>query len=72
MAGLLWRSESWKVRGVLLGSFFMFSNFYQLDSHKETRVALAILQYKHQQKKSNSISHALVTVKERRACLLIP
>ena len=28
---------------VLFGSFVMFSNFYQVDLHDKTRVALAML-----------------------------
>ena len=31
-------------------SFFMFSNFYRLDSHNKTRVALEIFAKKHLQK----------------------
>ena len=34
---------------VCVGSFFMFSNFYQLDLHNEAYVAIANQQLKRQQ-----------------------
>ena len=39
------RHQNFTLKGmwVLFGLFFMFSNFYQLDSHNNTSVALADL-----------------------------
>ena len=56
---------------VLFGPFVMFFNFYEVDLHNKTRVALANLQWNLYQKQiENWTSHDLVMVIGS-ACLLI-
>ena len=77
VAGSALQSDEWLVHGiargmwVLVGSLFMFSNFYWLDLHNKTRVALAKLWwniYKNWTEDSTSLDLAVVTGS---ACLLI-
>ena len=56
---------------MLVGLFFMFSNFYRLDVHNKTRVAIANLRRKLCKNRiENHTSPSLVIV-IRSACLLV-
>ena len=56
----------------LFGSFFMLSNFYKLDSHNETSVALANLQWRISKRWIEGRTTLDIRYDYQTACLLIP
>ena len=56
---------------VLFGSFFMFSNFYQLDLHNETRVAITNLQWNARNNRIENRPYLDVVMVIESSCLLI-